>query len=129
MANPPHINLESAQRDAWRCPRHIEHDLRSGNVVQNDLNDAQDRVMMDAPRLGRKVRKPRHPQVVQPTFSRGMRNNGLVDIINDPDDDTDGEGNYVFGNDEKDFNSHIYRIPEKGLVLDFIDKVKRYVDA
>ncbi|CAI6334970.1 unnamed protein product [Periconia digitata] len=124
LANPPHINLESAQRDAWRCPRHIEHDLRSGSVVQNDLDDAQDCVMMDAPRLGRKVRKPRHPQVVQPTFSRGMRNNGLIDIINDPDDDTDGEGNYVFGNDEKDFNSHVYRIPEKGIVLDFIDKVK-----
>ncbi|KAF1963283.1 hypothetical protein CC80DRAFT_511666 [Byssothecium circinans] len=126
MANPPHINLDSAHRDAWRCPRHIEHDLRSGYVVQNDLNEAQDTAMVDAPipRLGRKVRKPRHPNVIEPTFSRGMRNNGLIDIINDPDDDTDGEGNYVFGTDEKDFNSHVYRVPEKGLILDFIGKVK-----
>ncbi|KAF2635797.1 hypothetical protein P280DRAFT_493488 [Massarina eburnea CBS 473.64] len=126
MANPPHINLDSAQRDAWRCPRHVEHDFRSGYVVQNDLNDAQDTVMVDAPfaRLGRKMRKPKHPQVIQPTFSRGMRNNGLIDIINNEDDDTDGEGNYVFGTEEKDFNSHVYRVPEKGLVLDFIDKIK-----
>ncbi|KAF2445739.1 hypothetical protein P171DRAFT_272482 [Karstenula rhodostoma CBS 690.94] len=126
MANPPHINLESSHRDAWRCPRHIEHDFRSGNVTQNDINGAQDAVMVDAPnsRLGRKVRKPRHPQVIEPTFSRGIRNNGLIDILNDPDDDTDGEGNYVFGGEEKDSSSSVYRVSEKGLVLDFIDKVK-----
>lgn len=125
MANPPHINLESSHRDAWRCPRHVEHDFRSGLVAQNDINSAQDAVMSDAPsRLGRKVRKPRHPQVIQPTFSRAIRNNGLIDIINDPDDDTDGEGNYVFGSEEKDSNSMVYRVPEKGLILDFIDKVK-----
>ena len=130
LANPPHINLDSAQRDAWRCPRHIEHDLRSGYVVQNDLHE-HDTAMVDAPvpRLGRKVRKPKHPKVVEPTFSRGIRNNGLIDIINDPDDDTDGEGNYVFGTEDKDLNSHVYRVPEKGLVLDFIHKVKRYAAA
>ncbi|KAF1979958.1 hypothetical protein BU23DRAFT_445408 [Bimuria novae-zelandiae CBS 107.79] len=126
MANPPHINLESSHRDAWRCPRHIEHDFRSGLVAQNDISGAQDTVMVDAPfsRLGRKVRKPRHPQVIQPTFSRGIRNNGLIDVINDPDDDTDGEGNYVFGSEEKDSNSMVYRVPEKGLILDFVEKVK-----
>jgi hypothetical protein len=118
-------------RTARRCPRHIEHDLRSGYVVQNDLSEAQDAIMPDAPvaRLGRKVRKPRHPDIVQPTFSRAMRNNGLIEIINDPDDDTDGEGNYIFGNEEKDVNSQVYRVPEKGIVLDFIDKVKGYVVA
>lgn len=125
LANPPHINLESSHRDAWRCPRHVEHDFRSGLVAQNDINGTQDSVMGSTPtRLGRKVRKPRHPQVIQPTFSRAIRNNGLIDIINDPDDDTDGEGNYVFGSEEKDSNSMVYRVPEKGLILDFIDKVK-----
>jgi hypothetical protein len=130
MANPPHINLESSQRDAWRCPRHIEHDLRSGFVAQHDLNDAQGTSGLDASvaRLGRKVRKPKNPEIVQPTFSRGMRNNGLIEIINDPDDDTDGEGNYVFGSEEKDVSSHVFRVPEKGVVLDFISKVKRYAD-
>ncbi|KAF9733087.1 hypothetical protein PMIN07_006361 [Paraphaeosphaeria minitans] len=126
MANPPHINLESSHRDAWRCPRHIEHDFRSGNVTQNDINGAQDAVMVDTPnsRLGRKVRKPRHPQIIEPTFSRGIRNNGLIEVLNDPDDDTDGEGNYMFGDEEKDSSSSVYRVPEKGLILDFIDKVK-----
>jgi hypothetical protein len=55
-----------------------------------------------------------------------MRNNGIIDIINDPDDETDGEGNYVFPtlDDPRDPNYQLYRIPEKGIVLDFINKVK-----
>jgi hypothetical protein len=133
LANPPHISLEASQRDAWRCPRHIEHDLRSGQLYQNDLNELDDVEMVDAApvaRVARKVRKRKHPKVVEPSFSRGMRNNGLIDIINNPDDDTDGEGNYVFGPDDpKDLNSKVFRIPEKGVILDFVSKVKRYAHS
>jgi hypothetical protein len=134
LANPPNISLEASQRDAWRCPRHIEHDLRSGLLVQNDLNALdQDVEMADAApvvRVARKVRVRKQPEYVDPSFSHGMRNNGLIDIINNPDDDTDGEGNYVFGeNDPKDLNSKIFRVPEKGVILDFVSKVKRYVQS
>lgn len=131
LANPPPITLESAQRDAWKCPRHVDHDLRSGLLRQNDLNsfDDDDVDMSDAgppARIACKVRKPKRPTLVQPTFSRGTRNNGLIDVINDTDDDTDGEGNYVFSTeDPKDFNSKVFRVPEKGLVVDFIAKVKQ----
>lgn len=131
LANPPNISLDATQRDAWRCPRHIEHDLRSGQLYQNDLNDDVD--MADAApvaRVARKVRKRKHPDIVQPVFSRGMRNNGLIEVINDSDDDTDGEGNYVFGPDDpKDLNSKVFLVPEKGVILDFVSKVKRYVHA
>jgi hypothetical protein len=128
LANPPHISLEASQRDAWRCPRHIEHDLRSGQLYQNDLNDVDMADAAPVARVARKIRKRKHPKIVEPSFSRGMRNNGLIDIINDSDDDTDGEGNYVFGPDDpKDLNSKVFRIPEKGVVLDFVSKVKRYV--
>lgn len=129
LANPPHIGNEASQRDAWRCPRHIEHDFRSGLLVQKDLNEQDHDVEMegDAPpaRVPRKLRMRKDAQIVEPTFSRGMQNNGLIDIINDADDDTDGEGNYVFGPDDaKDLNSKVFRVPEKGLILDFISKVK-----
>ncbi|KAI4688405.1 hypothetical protein J4E81_008001 [Alternaria sp. BMP 2799] len=129
LANPPHISLEASQRDAWRCPRHIEHDLRSGLLLQNDLSSKDgDSEMADAApvtRVPRRVRVRKQPEYVEPTFSRGMRNNGLIDITNDPDDDTDGEGNYVFGdNDPKDVNSKVFRVPEKGVILDFVSKVK-----
>jgi hypothetical protein len=126
LANPPHISLEASQRDAWRCPRHIEHDLRSGLLLQNDLNDDVEMGDDTFNRVPRKIRKRKNPDVVEPTFSRGMRNNGLIDIINDPDDDTDGEGNYT-GFEFKDVNSKVYRVPERGLITDFLTKVKRYV--
>lgn len=130
LANPPHISLEASQRDAWRCPRHFEHDLRSGLLLQKDLNDNSREVEMStavpAVPLARKVRMRRQPEFVEPSFTRGIRNNGLIDIINDSDDDTDGEGNYVFSPDDpKDLNSKIFRIPEKGVILDFVSKVKR----
>ncbi|CAO2654189.1 Nn.00g109220.m01.CDS01 [Neocucurbitaria sp. VM-36] len=129
LANPPQISLEASQRDAWRCPRHIEHDLRSGLLLQKDLNEPDHDVKMAdaAPvvRVARKLRKRREPDIVEPTFTRGMRNNGLIEILNDPDDDTDEEGNYVYGpDDSKDMNSKVFRVPEKGLILDFVSKVK-----
>jgi hypothetical protein len=132
LANPPHIGVDASHRDAWRCPRHIEHDLRSGLLLQHDLNDLDSDVdMADAEpfaRVARKVRKRKHPKIIEPTFSRGMRNNGLIEIINDPDDDTDGEGNYVFGPDDpKDLNSKVFCVPERGVILDFVSKVKRFV--
>lgn len=131
LANPPHISLEASQRDAWKCPRHVDHDLRSGLLVQHDLSSTEhDAEMSNAPvvRVARRVRVRKHSEYIEPTFSRGMRNNGLIEITNDPDDDTDGEGNYVFGdNDPKDINSKIFRVPEKGVILDFVSKVKRYV--
>lgn len=134
LANPPNISLEASQRDAWRCPRHLEHDLRSGLLVQNDLNDLGDDVQMAdaAPvaRVARKVRKLKNAEAIESTFSRGMRNNGLIDIINDPDDDTDGEGNYVFGQgDSKDLNAKVFRVPERGVILDFVSRVKRYAQS
>ncbi|KAJ4375058.1 hypothetical protein N0V83_002138 [Neocucurbitaria cava] len=129
LANPPQINLDAAQRDAWRCPRHIEHDLRSGLLVQKDLNEPDHDVkMVDAEpvtRVARKLRKRRDPDVVEPTFTRGMRNNGLIEILNDSDDEVDKDGNYVFDHDDsKDLNSKVFHVPEKGLILDFIGKVK-----
>ncbi|KAF2268453.1 hypothetical protein CC78DRAFT_529903 [Lojkania enalia] len=136
LANTPPVSLEATHRDAWRCPRHIDHDLRSGLLFQNDLNElGRDDVEMNdaapAPRLARRVRKPKKASVVEPIISRGTPNNGLIDIINDSDDETDGEGNYVFPrntlelDESKDQNSKVFRIPEKGIILDFLTKVKQ----
>ncbi|ORY13294.1 hypothetical protein BCR34DRAFT_481188 [Clohesyomyces aquaticus] len=136
LANPPFIGLEATTRDAWKCPRHIDHDYRSGQVMQHDLNalNSLDVEMQDAPsvtRVYRKVRKPKNPTVYEPTFSRGIRNNGIIEVINDENDDTDGEGNYVFRtapreglDEETDQFAKLFRVPEKGIMLDFIEKVK-----
>ncbi|KAF2195471.1 hypothetical protein K469DRAFT_722697 [Zopfia rhizophila CBS 207.26] len=130
MANTPFIGPEAKERDAWKCPRHVDHDLRSGQLLQKDLNKFDDLEMEDTPSVQRKLRKPRKPTVVQPAFARGTRNNGLIEVINDSDDDTDGEGNYMFPplvqelDESRDLHGKTFRIPEKGIMLDFLDKVK-----
>lgn len=131
LANPPHISLEASQRDAWRCPRHTEHDLRSGLLLQNDLNDAYDDVEMGDDtftRVPRRIRRRKNPDIVEPAFSRGMRNNGLIEIINDSDYETDGEGNYVdTESTDRDVDASVHRVHERGLIVDFLSKVKRYL--
>lgn len=126
LANPPPVSLESSTRDAWKCPRHVDHDFRSGLVRQKDLNSSDDLHMLDASYddiVTRKVRKPKHPAIVESGFTRPPRNNGLIEIVNDSDDETDGEGNYVFPTE--DMNNKTIRIAEKGIMLDFVSKVKR----
>jgi hypothetical protein len=94
--------------------------------MQHDLNGAYHKDLAIVDRVARKVRRPRNVEIIEPTFSRGTRNNGLIDILNNADDDTDGEGNYVFASEDyRDLNSKVFRIPEKGMVLDFITKVKK----
>jgi hypothetical protein len=132
LANPPYISPEATHREAWRCPRHIEHVLRSGQVLQQDLNPhSGDTDTEDTVPVPRKVRKPKNSVVLESAFSRGIRNNGLIEIANDPDYETDGEGNYLFSRLEReeldesiDQNGKIFRVPEKGVILDFVDKVK-----
>jgi hypothetical protein len=132
MANPPYISPEATDREAWKCPRHIDHTLRSGHVLQQDLNPHSEDTDTEEPVfVPRKVRKPKNPVVVEPAFSRGIRNNGLIEVINDPDYETDGEGNYVSRLEREeldesiDQNGKVFRVPEKGIILDFVDKVKQ----
>lgn len=84
------------------------------------------------------IKRPRHVSscfaLTRPDkrvkLSRAMRNDGLVDITNDPDDDLNGDDRYLLSvNDPKDVNSSIWRIPEKTLISDFISKVKRYIQS
>ncbi|KAF2203048.1 hypothetical protein GQ43DRAFT_447690 [Delitschia confertaspora ATCC 74209] len=132
LAGPPYIGPESTHREAWRCPRHIEHDFRSGTLVQHDLNPhPDDSDVEEVPAIPRKVRKPKNPTVYEPVFTRGQRNNGLIEVINDPGYDTDGQGNYLTSflareslDENTDQNGKVFRIPEKGIILDFVDKVK-----
>ncbi|KAF2747065.1 hypothetical protein M011DRAFT_403120, partial [Sporormia fimetaria CBS 119925] len=130
LANPPPVNQESAMRDAWKCPRHVDNDFRSGLLYQQDV-EGDDDVAMGEPgaRVPRRVRKPKKPVTVDPLFSRGMRNNGLIEVANDPDDETDGEGNYIFAEETAPGSSKVFRVPEKGIILDFITKTKQQREA
>lgn len=66
------------------------------------------------------MRRPRGAKVVDTALNRDFINDGLVEIAPDSSD-TDSE----FYDDEVD--GVVVRLPEKGIKLDFIDKLKRYV--
>lgn len=67
------------------------------------------------------IRRPRNAKVVDTYLRRGHKNNGIIEIANESDGEDDGfRDEYRAG--------YVYRLPEKGIKLDFISAVKRKRD-
>ena len=97
------------------CPNHVEGVL--ANLQTNAQSTASKKAL---PATGRtyKVRRPKNASIVDIGLRRGFKNNGLIEIENElSDDESENEKSHPPG--------VIYRVPEKGLKLDFIDRVKR----
>ena len=91
----------------WMCPRHADHDLRVVDPRKGGTNSVK--------RIHR-TRRPKNPKFVDVAFYRGFKNNGCIEIDNDVSEDE-------FYEDES-ASGVIYRLPEKGIKLEFISKVK-----
>lgn len=96
---------------SWQCPNHADSEMptmterpttRSGNV-----RSAGGKI--------RKIRRPRHATIKDVGLRRGYVNNGIIEILNDPSEEE---------NDYDDETGVIPRLTEKGIKLDFIDRVK-----
>lgn len=100
------------------CPNHIDHELAA--VDASAMSSAR---LQDHKGHGRthKVRRPKNAKIVDAGLRRGFINNGLIEIENEPSDDE------VFH--EREQLGVVYRLPERGIKLDFIDRVKRYVQS
>ncbi len=61
-----------------------------------------------------KVRRPKNPLIRDVAIRRGFLNNGLIEVLNESESDS-----------EKIVSGVIYRLPENGIKLDFISRVKR----
>ena len=68
---------------------------------------------------GRKyrIRKPKNAKIVDIGLRRGFRNNGLIEIENELSDEE--------SEIEKEMSGVIYRVPENGVKLDFIERVNQ----
>jgi len=110
LANPPFRDQYNRKVRDWLCPLHVEHDLRE----------------LDPSRIARQRtfynRRPKNPKVVDTALRRGQVNDGIIEIIEDSSSEDDSE----FEEDES-ASGTVYRLPAKGIKLDFIDKVSRYV--
>lgn len=102
MAAPP----RKLNKFCWMCPNHIDGELQALYEPGANASTAH-------PVTGRsyKVRRPKQALVRGVALRRGFRNNGQIEIESEPEEDRE-EG-------------VIYRLPENGIKLDFINRVKR----
>jgi hypothetical protein len=108
LAVPPRRRKDNPN-STWRCPLHIENELAT-----------RDRQELAAPgELGRvpRLRRPKNAIPYDVSLTRGYKNNGLIDIELIKDEEPDIV--------EVDRMGTVVRLPEKGVRLDFIDRVKR----
>lgn len=111
LSNPPARTPEGKKIHDWMCPLHSDHELRR-----------VDTSLLNPRNIGRKVhiRRPRNARIIETALTRGFRNNGVIDVI---DDDSDDSGSEFYEPDDQE--SKVYRLPASGIKLDFIDKVKK----
>lgn len=106
----PYKQPSGDPRHTWMCPNHVDHELRAIDLSIKAAGEPNPAGKVY------KLRKPKHPRIIEPAISRGIPNNGLIEIINEPSDEEAEMTNQ---------GPPIYRISEKGIKLDFIEKMKR----
>jgi len=109
MPVPPRRRIGDKPGAAWRCPLHIENDLAN-------LGRQPEAAPGDIGRIPR-IRKPKNAVPFDFSITRGIRNNGLIEVGLAPDEDP------TFN--EHNLAGRIFRLPESGVKLDFIDRVKK----
>lgn len=102
MANPPVKDALNRPKHAWMCPAHVDQELLttgySGRV--------------------HKIRRPKNAKIVDTQLRRGFKNNGIIEIENEA-----GDSDGAMDNDQ---SGVIYRVSERSVKLDFIDRAKRF---
>ncbi|KEF52179.1 uncharacterized protein A1O9_11806 [Exophiala aquamarina CBS 119918] len=111
LAVPPRRRGDDKPTSSWRCPLHTEHDL----TAISRLPDVAPGVMGRVPKL----RRPKNAVPLDVGVPRGHRNNGIIDVELMADEISFDKTKEVR------MNGKVYRIPERGIRLDFIDRVKR----
>ena len=100
---------EPAPGRPFRCPAHVD-DLLA--VLPINLGPAHRR------------RKIKGASVIKPVITRGLKNNGDIEIENDPTDDEEEQGFF----EQKEYG-HTYKLPELGVKLDFISQYALFLSC
>jgi hypothetical protein len=99
----------------WVCPRHVSHDMARPDPSYQWATST---------RLHR-IRKPKRPVSRRTYLTRGLRNNGNIEIESESEASSIEEVS-VMGDIESDDDGEgvVYHIPAKGIKLDFIEKAR-----
>lgn len=103
LPNP--LAKEPSQGRQWRCPAHVDDLLAQ---VPATLAPAH------------RFRRIKGASAIKPAISRGIKNNGYIEIETEPSEDEEEQGFY----EQREYG-HVYKLPEQGIKLDFISKVRR----
>lgn len=109
LAVPPRRRVGDKANATWRCPLHLEQDLAGiGRQAEAAPGD-----------LGRnpRPRKPKNGKPIDVSTPRGFKNNGIIEVELMKDDFPVIK--------EVEMNGGVFRLPEMGVRLDFIDRVKK----
>ncbi|KPI45868.1 Transcriptional regulatory protein RCO1 [Cyphellophora attinorum] len=109
LAVPPRKKLGDKANATWRCPLHVEHELRQTSSSQQDAAPGD---LGGVP----KRRKPKNAKPRDVDFPRGFRHNGIIEVQLDDE---------IPKLREVDMDGQVFRLPEQAIKLDFIDRVKR----
>lgn len=99
---PVPLAKEPGPGRSWRCPAHIDDLLV---LLPDSLAPAH------------RFRKLKKQSIVKPSVSRGIRNNGYIEIENEVSEDEEEQGFFEL----REFG-HVYKLPAQGIKLDFISK-------
>ncbi|KAL9104979.1 MAG: hypothetical protein Q9163_000151 [Psora crenata] len=114
-------------RQTWMCPNHVDQELAhlkasatpAGKAAIRRLACVQPGENKDSRTF--RTRRPKKALVIDIGLRRGFRNNGIIEIA---EEDSEEESEI-----EKEMSGVVYRVPEKGIKLDFIDRIKRLEGA
>ncbi|KAI9864136.1 MAG: hypothetical protein M1813_003453 [Trichoglossum hirsutum] len=115
LANPPPRAPNGKPKHNWMCPNHVDHELLAVDPSVKAYGRLQS---CNGGLRTHKVRRPKNARIIDTHLRRGFANNGLIEIENDPSDD---EEHQFF---QQNHFGIVYRLPEKGIKLDFIAKVR-----
>ena len=102
------------------CPNHVDHDLvnlKATHPARGKIKTPALAQLEETQRVFR-TRRPKQAHVVEIGLRRGFKNNGVIEI----DEDTSEDDSDV----EREMSGVTYRVPERGIKLDFIDRIKQY---
>ena len=112
LAVPPKKIVRNGKTKAtWMCPNHTD-------PLLNDIDPTTNPENTDRPTTSRryKIREPKNAVTVNSTMTRGVKNNGIIEVIDDPSGDELSTPDTPF---------QIPRLSERGIKLDFIDRIKQ----
>ncbi|KAF2760081.1 hypothetical protein EJ05DRAFT_483867 [Pseudovirgaria hyperparasitica] len=117
LAVPPSVNHEWTKRQAFKCPRHVNRDLKAIEPKSEHVIDP-DSIPINGRRTHR-LRKPKNPVYVDPALRRGYRNNGVIEVVDDSSDDSE-----FYDEPSGEEEGQVLRLPVYGIKLDFIHAAK-----